>query len=100
MRKIINGRMYDTETAQFLAEWEAHKHNFNWVRERLYRKKTGEYFLHGEGGPASCWGQQVDNNSYTGGEDIVPMSEANARAWAEKHLDADTYIQIFGPVEE
>ena len=102
MKKIINGKVYDTEKAQELASWSngGTWRDFNHVEETLYRKKTGEYFLFGEGGPNTRYAKQVELNSWTGGERIMPMSYAEATKWAEKHLDGEEYEEIFGPVVE
>lgn len=40
------------------------------------------------------------DNAWTGGENIIPLSQAEAREWVERHCDADTYERLFGPVEE
>ena len=31
---------------------------------------------------------------------LIPLTEEQARNWAEKRLDADEYIEIFGEPEE
>lgn len=46
MKKIINGKKYDTSTAKYLGEYDfGYQSSFNWYREELYEKKTGEFFL-------------------------------------------------------
>ena len=102
MKKIINGKLYDTETAKFLANYDNGKgySNFGWVTECLYRKKTGEFFLHGQGGAASKYAKSVGLNSWEEGERIMPLSYDEARKWAEDSLDADEYMDIFGAPEE
>ena len=102
MKKIINGKSYDTETAKKVAMWSNNLsyRDFNWVEETLYRKKTGEYFLHGEGGPMSRYAEATGTNSWSGGERIMPLTYAEATRWAEEHLDGDEYEQIFGAVVE
>lgn len=102
MKKIINGKVYDTETAKKLGYWEnmADVRDFHQFCETLYRKKTGEFFLHGEGGPMTQYAQTVGTNSWSGGERIMPMSFEEARQWAEEHLDSDEYEEIFGEVSE
>lgn len=102
MKKIINGKVYDTDTAKELGTWcnAGTWRDFNHIEETLFRKKTGEFFLHGEGGPATKYAQAVDQNSWSGGERIMPMTFAESREWAEKHLDADEYEAIFGTVTE
>ena len=43
---------------------------------------------------------QPDGNGWCGGSEIEPLTEAEARKWAEKKATADEYIAIFGEVEE
>ena len=101
MKKIVGGRKYDTETAKLLgADGYSSRNDFNFWRQELYLKKTGEFFLYGEGGPRSQYGRTVGQNCWEGGEDIEPLTEEEAKNWAEKHLDADNYESIFGEVEE
>lgn len=66
----------------------------------MYRKNTGEFFLHGSGGAASKYREQVAQNEWCGGEKIEPLTLEQAQEWAEKHLDGDEYEKIFGAVEE
>ena len=102
MKKIIKGKVYDTETAKELASWSngGTWRDFNHVEETLYRKKTGEYFLCGEGGPNTRYAERVDTNSWSGGSRIMPMTYQEATEWAEEHLDGDEYEAIFGEVVE
>jgi hypothetical protein len=101
MKKIINGKKYDTETAKFLASYEhSYRGQFEHYREELYQKRTGEFFLYGIGGPASKYSVQDGLNSWSGGEAISPLSYNEARKWAEERLEADEYEGIFGKVEE
>ena len=102
MKKVIAGKVYDTATAQRLAYWEnmADTRDFHQYSETLYRKKTGEYFLHGEGGPMTQYAQTVGTNSWSGGERIMPLTYSEAQKWAEDHLDGAEYEAIFGEVSE
>jgi hypothetical protein len=97
--KIIAGQKYDCATAQLMAVRE-HRNSgdFEWCRERLYRKKSGVYFLSGAGGPASGWAQDTGNGRIEGA-DIRVLTEAAARAWVEEHAN-DGYESVFGPVPE
>lgn len=101
MKKIIAGKQYDTDKAEELASWENtyDVRDFSHVRETLYKKRTGEFFLHGEGGGNSRYGEW-HGNSGGPGEKIMPLSYAAAQEWAEEHLDGDDYISIFGEPEE
>lgn len=102
MKKIINGKVYDTDTAKELASWSdgLSFRDFTYVEEVLYQKRTGEFFLHGAGGAASRYAVSAGQNSWSGGEKIIPLTWEAAREWAEEHLDADDYESIFGPVPE
>ena len=50
MRKIINKKMYNTNTAVEIASCsnDASTSDFDYYEETLYKKKTGEFFLYGE----------------------------------------------------
>ena len=101
MKKIINGKVYSTDTATFLAEFEAScpANDFQWYKESLYRKKTGEFFLCGEGNGASRYASH-EFDGWTRGEKIIPLSYKEARDWAEKSLCADDYEKIFSVKED
>lgn len=73
--------------------------DFQYAEERMYRKRTREFFLYGEGGAMSKYVESYGNETY-GSEKIIPLSEGEAREWAENHLDGDDYEDIFGAVSE
>ena len=100
MKKIIDNKKYDTATATCLAHWwnGLPGNDFNHMEERLYRKKNGEYFIHGEGGAMTCYCRTIGQNEWSGGEDITPLTEAEARKWVEEKAN-DRYEEIFGEVE-
>lgn len=102
MKKIINGKLYDTETAVKVGEYESScgRSDSGWYAEGLYQKKTGEFFLYGEGNEASPYSKSCGQNSLCGGESIVPLTISEAKEWAERKLDADEYIAIFGCPDE
>ena len=101
MKKIINGRRYDTTSAKEVGyDYYSNPGDFSYWRETLYRKNTGEFFLHGEGGPNSRYAETVGLNEWSGGERIMPLSLEDAQKWAEEHLDADEYEEIFGATED
>lgn len=102
MKKVIDGKLYNTETAKCLGEWGNNLggNDLNFLRESLYLTKSGAYFLHGEGGANTRYSVTVGNNSWSGGETIKPMSPVSAREWAEEHLTADEYTEIFGEPDE
>jgi len=101
MKKVIDGALYNTDTAQMMGDWDngLYANDFGFCRERLYRTKSGKYFLHGEGGANSRYGEW-HGNSGGSGEQIRPYTLSEAMEWAEEHLDGDEYIAIFGKPEE
>ncbi|MFA5382195.1 MAG: hypothetical protein WC356_03445 [Candidatus Micrarchaeia archaeon] len=102
MKKIIEGKKYDTDTAKLIGEnsnggsWNDFRH----FEEELYQKKTGEFFLHGKGGPMTKYSRQVEQNSTSGSEKIIPLSFQEAREWVESHMEAEEYENLFGKIEE
>ena len=105
MKQVIKGKRYDTDTAKYIAETSSRENgigpsNFNFWSETLYQKRTGEFFLFGEGGPMSKYSQPYENNGSQSGCKIIPLTFDQAKQWAEKALDADEYETLFGPVEE
>lgn len=100
MKKIINGKKYDTDTAKMVLSWGNNHTGFTYCHEELYLKKTGEFFLYGSGGPMSKYAQSCGDNCTSGGSEIIPLTEKKARLWVEEHGDADDYEEIFGEVEE
>ena len=100
MKKIIGGSKYDTDTAKMVgSNAYGQVGDFSHWEEELYKTKSGKFFLHGEGGANSRYGVWEGNEgSY--GEKIMPMSEEEAKKWAESALNGDEYENIFGDVEE
>lgn len=100
MKKIINGRKYDTDTAKRIGARESGRVNdFGHIYEALYQKHTGEFFLHGEGGARTKYAKN-NGSLYYDGEDIIPMSVDEAKMFVEQYLDAETYEATFGEVDE
>jgi len=96
MKRIINGLSYDTTTATFIHNTSAYgPSDFRWYDESLYRTRNGRYFLAGEGGPMTRWAAPAEGNCRTYGNGIIPLSPAEALAWAEQHIDPDTVIEEF-----
>ena len=106
MKKRINGLRYDTDTAKELARYSSPLPytETGYYNEWLYKKRTGEYFLYGEGNPGSNWAEKVPyDNAYIAGADIQPLTFEQAQDWFEKANNADpelatdeVYDQEFG----
>lgn len=100
MRKIINGKAYDTSTAKFLTAWEndCSPTDFSYTSESLYIKRTGEYFIHGESNASGKYAH-LSYGMYCGGENIIPLTKEEAMEWVERRAN-DEYESIFGKVGE
>lgn len=101
MKRIINGKKYDTETATMIHEWDNGHYtgDFEHCEEALYRTRKGAYFLAGSGGPMSKYAESRGNET-SGGEAITPITETEAREWLEEHDGADEIEATFGEVDE
>lgn len=102
MTQIINGKKYDTETAKELG-WHFSGRSYrdlDFVEEKLYRKRTGEFFLYGCGGPASKYAVSTGQNSWSEGRKITPLSVQEAKDWVGKYLSVQEFEAIFGPARE
>lgn len=97
MIKVIGGKKYSTDTAKRLGRCYggANNNDVDYWSETLYRTKSGNYFLHGEGGPLTRYATVNGNNSGWG-ERIIPMAYDQAVKWAEDNLDGEGYIAAFG----
>ena len=87
MRKVIDGKVYDTETAYAICDIPCrfYKNDFGWHDTVLYRSPRGRYFLVGEGHAASMWAVHYGNGNGSGpGSGIRVISAEDARAYAEK----------------
>ena len=97
MKKVIRGRLYDTEKAVLVGEFydEAMPGNdLAYYREELYRKRTGEYFLYGIGNAGSKYSVWRGSTA-SGTEKIIPLSYQQAWEWAEEYLPDDIYLKEF-----
>ena len=102
MKKVISGKLYNTETAKMLgkAYSEADRSSWSFWMEELYKTKSGAYFMYGEGGPQTKYASSSGNNNWGYGEKLYPMTPESARKWAEENLTADEYSAVFGEPEE
>lgn len=96
MKYIMKGKTYNTETAKELGCMWNGETGLGYYCETLYRKRNGEYFLQREGGALTSCAVPCGVNSWSGSCRAIPLSEAEAQAWAERHLDADEYAAIWG----
>jgi len=103
MKKLISGKLYNTETADVIGSWDngIYGNDFRSCEETLYKTKKGAYFLHGEGGAMSKYSEPCGNNSVSGGSDISAMTAEEAFEWLqEKDLADEAEKEFPDKVEE
>jgi len=107
MKKIINGTRYDTEKAVLVGYADNCSRgvdsitDFGYWEAGLYKTpRSNRFFLAGHGGPASRFAQSAGQNSWQGGEDIMPMNREDALTWAERWLSTPETEKHFGDLIE
>ncbi len=90
MKKLIDGKRYDTCAARLIGSYEQKdSEGRTGYIEELYRKKTGEFFLYGRGGSLSKYARRTAKGKASEGEQLLPLSFADACRWASDHLHMD-----------
>jgi len=102
MRKVVNGKRYDTETAALVAaDSYSQCGDLEYWSEEIYQTKKGNWFLYGEGNAMSPYARATGQNEVSGGSTIVPFSPKDALAWLEAHTeDSGIYECYFTDVIE
>ena len=97
MRKTIHGLRYNTDAAVFLGRaTNGLPETPDYWQADLYRtRRARRYFLAGTGGALSRFSQSAGQNTWIGGDDLLPLSEEDARAWAARFLDPATVKRFF-----
>lgn len=101
MKKIIDGKRYDTETATQIGFWEFgtsndHKH----VYEALYKTPRNRFFLEYAGGAMSKYAIDQGPNLVGGSSGIRVLTSEEALEWCEQHeLDPEEIEKHF-PIED
>jgi hypothetical protein len=97
MKAIINGRRYDTAKAIKVGRMSVgNADDLGQFSQELYRTPvSGRFFLAGSGGPRSQYAEYLGENSWSGGEKIIPLDRKAAIKWAERHCSADEIDAAF-----
>ena len=96
MRKVIGGKVYDTDTAkQIAAASYSHYGDSQYWCEGLYRTKKGNWFLCGEGSAMSKFARAVGQNEVGGGSAIIPLTRGKALSWLEAHAPASEAFEEY-----
>ncbi len=101
MKKIIDGKRYNTETAEEIAYYsnDLPTNDFNWYEERLYLTKNGNWFVAGEGGALSGYSVSVGNNGSGGGSHLRLITKDEAKEWLEQHDEVDAVEEYFDIID-
>ena len=102
MRQVVDGLLYDTETAEAIGEcgsFGGDRSNFRWWDAVLYRTAKGRFFLAGEGGPMSRFAD-VEGRTMRSGTGIQPLDEDEALEFASSHLEGDVVEKYFAHMIE
>lgn len=101
MKKIINKKVYDTNTAELLHKWDNGRSqgDFSRYAESLYKTKSGAYFVYGEGGAESKYARHeyssVVGGSVVGGRDITVLDVESVVDWLGWHEGEDVLVGKF-----
>ena len=74
MKRIVNGKLYDTDTVELVCQSSISR-----FENRLYRTRKGRYFVY----------EKIGNV-----EDITPLNEDETFEWLSKH-DPDKAMELF-----
>ena len=95
MKRIIDGKVYDTETANVVESDEySTPGDFHHTFQTLYVTKKGSYFFHGGGGPMTEYAVSVGNNSTSGSERIWTAEKEEVVAWLSR-INPDKALELF-----
>jgi len=100
MKDIIDGKLYDTDTATMVCSIPVPTRDdtdSEWSQLSLYKSPKDQYFIAGEGGR---WAMQLGDGQTSHGSVLVLVSERDARVIFRTHGFAEHYAQYFGPPEE
>lgn len=102
MKKIINGRKYDTETAELVASYGySNVGDFHYWEEDLYRTKFGNWFIVGSGGPMSMYCESANGNTWGLSNVFKPIDPNDAMEWLEQYAeDTEALEKYFSKVIE
>ena len=85
MKRIIDGKVYNTEPATEVArEYYGYEGDFDAWAELLYVTKSGSFFLHGWGSCHTEYAVSTGQNSWSDGQRIIPYDETQVLDWIER----------------
>ena len=96
MKRIIEKKVYDTETATMVATTSFGQSNdFKSFAETLYRTAKGNYFLQYRGGPLSKYAVDEGTEGKRGDSDIIVLSDDQAFEWLVSAKESELAAELF-----
>nr|DAN70120.1 MAG TPA: hypothetical protein [Caudoviricetes sp.] len=100
MQFIKNDKLYDTDTAKLIETeykyfYQPKPYVDKETHHSLYKKSNGEFFLIKEEY------ERIQGGLYPISKPTIePLTEEEAKKWAEDNLSTTKYINTFGPISE
>lgn len=94
MKKIINGKVYNTDTATLIGQWDNGKYTNDifYSYGNLYKTKGGQYFLTGD----SQFIFEINPSDNVDSHHMWLLDSPDALKWCEyRDIDADIIIAEF-----
>ena len=102
MKRIIDGKRYNTETAHRVGSVGSATINvsdFGYWEADLYRTPRGRWFLAGKGGPMTMFSRPDGGGMTSGGSGLIPISDTEAQEYLED-VEAMDALERFFAIEE
>ena len=105
MKKSINGKIYNTETAELICRNSRGSYpgsgNFSDWSSKLYRTKKGNFFEVGKGGGATRFAESCAGGGTCGNSNVfIVLTRDEALSFCESAgLDADKIAKFFAIIE-
>lgn len=103
MKKVIDGKLYNTETATEITSYSNNlgANDFNNLSETLYKTDNGNWFLKGTGGAMTKYSVSIGNGGRSGSSTIIALTEQEAFQWCETNDEIKVIEQHFtGYIDE
>ena len=98
VKVTVDGKEYDTDTTEYVGRYKntPYHNDTNFYEETLYRKKTGEFFLYGQGNSASKYAYISPGGRRSFAQRIVPLTDEKAKVWMQQHGYGEKCAALFG----
>jgi hypothetical protein len=102
MKRIINGKTYNTDTATHICDTSNGLPNGDFQAENsdLYVTKNRAYFVAGSGGASTRFSRKTGQNEWGGGAGIIPLGRYEALAECERHGIPEEIEEFFADMIE